>query len=284
MEYKCNYCNKNYASYQSRCNHIRKYHKNDDKQNINNDKHHDKHLINKINDLKTDKKYLCKKCNKSFDFYQIRWRHEKKCKYENKNDKMEIKTLENKINELEKIIKNTKLNNINKINNINNGTINNIHINGVGTEEVIDKLTEKEKLDLLTNLLFKEIPHVELIRKIFNNDKFIEDRNTIISNLQTKTCLAYNNESHKFEAKNKNEHIDNMIYYRHKDIRNIYNEMYDNKKIKDNSRKLIEEYIEQFDNLKNTESYKKHKEEIIYIIYNCKELMKKLKDDLEFDV
>ena len=60
--------------------------------------------------------------------------------------------------------------------------------------------------------------------------------------------------------------------------------MYDNKKIKDNSRKLIEEYIEKFDNLKNTESYKKHKEEIIYIIYNCKELMKKLKDDVELDV
>ena len=27
MEYKCNHCNKNYASYQSRCNHIRRYHK-----------------------------------------------------------------------------------------------------------------------------------------------------------------------------------------------------------------------------------------------------------------
>jgi hypothetical protein len=60
--------------------------------------------------------------------------------------------------------------------------------------------------------------------------------------------------------------------------------MYDNKKIKANSRKLIEEYIEQFNNFKNTELYKKHKEEIIYIIYNCKELMKKLKDDVEFEV
>jgi hypothetical protein len=48
--------------------------------------------------------------------------------------------------------------------------------------------------------------------------------------------------------------------------------MYDNKKIKDNSRKIIEEYIEKFHNLKNTESYNKHKEEIIYIIYNCKKI------------
>jgi hypothetical protein len=276
MEYKCNYCNKNYASYQSRCNHIRKYHKVTVVEKVV-----EAVVVNVAQENEFNNK-VCKKCNKIFCDRIYRWRHEKKCKYENKNDKME--KLENKINELEKIIKNTKLNKINNINNINNGTINNININGVGTEEVIDKLTEKEKLDLLTNLLFKEIPHVELIRKIFNNDKFIEDRNTIISNLQTKTCLAYNNESHKFEAKNKNEHIDNMIYYRHKDIRNIYNEMYDNKKIKANSRKLIEEYIEQFNNFKNTELYKKHKEEIIYIIYNCKELMKKLKDDVEFEV
>jgi hypothetical protein len=55
--------------------------------------------------------------------------------------------------------------------------------------------------------------------------------------------------------------------------------MQDSKKIKSNARKLIEDYIEQFDYLKNTESYKKNKEEIIYIIYNCKEIMKKLKDE-----
>jgi hypothetical protein len=241
----------------------------------------------------------CIFCDNIYKHRSSKSKHEKKCKIIKETKNLELEEIKNELNELKKIIKNNKLSkNINEsINNgsINNGTINNgsinngnitnnIHINALGTENIIEKLTEKEKLDLLTDILFKEIPHVELVRKIFNNEKFVEDRNTIISNLQTKTCLAYNDENNKFEAKNKNEHIDNMIYYRHKDIRNIYKEMYDNKKIKDNSRKLIEEYIEQFDNLKNTESYKKHKEEIIYIIYNCKELMKKLKDDVEFDV
>jgi hypothetical protein len=238
------------------------------------------------------KELKCNFCENIYKHSSSKSKHEKKCKEKNKN---EMEAIKNKVNELENIIKNNKLSkNINNgsINNgsINNGSINNgnitnnIHINALGTENIIEKLTEKEKLDLLTDILFKEIPHVELVRKIFNNEKFVEDRNTIISNLQTKTCLAYNDENKKFEAKNKNEHIDNMIYYRHKDIRNIYKEMHDNKKIKNNSRKLIEEYIEQFDNLKNTESYKKNKEEIIYIIYNCKELMKKLKDDIEFDI
>ena len=140
------------------------------------------------------------------------------------------------------------------------------------------------KLDvsvLLTGLLFKEVPYVELIRKVYNDGKFLEDRNTMITNLQTKTCFAYNKKNNKFNAKNKNEQIDDIIDYRQKDIKDLYQEMQDNKKIKSNSRKLIEDYIEKFDNLKNTESYRKNKEEIIYIIYNCKEIMRKLKDDLD---
>ena len=50
-------------------------------------------MILKVVDRKiVDKKYLCSKCNKSFDFYQSRWRHEKKCDYsDNKNKDTEIK-------------------------------------------------------------------------------------------------------------------------------------------------------------------------------------------------
>jgi hypothetical protein len=114
-----------------------------------------------------------------------------------------------------------------------------------------------------------------------DNEKFLEDRNTMITNLQNKSCLVYNGETKKFEAKNKSDHIDSLIDYRQKDIKDLFEGMQDNKKIKNNAKKLIEDYIDQFDNLKNTESYKKYKEEIIYIIYNCKEIMKKLKDDLE---
>ena len=277
MEYSCNICNKKYVSYKSLWNHNSKFHKVDISQLLA------KPAID-VSQKLVKKELKCNFCENIYKHSSSKSKHEKKCKEKNKNEIIEIKK---ELNELKKIIKNNKLNKTNNINNgtINNGNItNNIHINALGTENIIEKLTEKEKLDLLTDILFKEIPHVELVRKIFNNEKFVEDRNTIISNLQTKTCLVYNDENHKFEAKNKNEHVDNMIYYRHKDIRNIYKEMYDNKKIKNNARKLIEEYIEQFDNLKNTESYKKNKEEIIYIIYNCKELMKKLKDDIEFDI
>jgi thiol-disulfide isomerase/thioredoxin len=225
----------------------------------------------------------CKFCKKLLSRKDNLNRHEKICKEKNKIE--DIIELKNKVDQLEKKINisNKTINNNGTINNnngnINNGITNNIHINALGFENIIPKLNEKEKIDLLTGLLFKEIPHVELVRKIFTNEKFMEDRNTMITNLQTKTCMAFNKDTNKFEAKNKNEYIDNLIDYRHKDIKDLYKEMQDSKKIKSNARKLIEDYIEQFDDLRNTESYKKNKEEIIYIIYNCKEIMKKLKDE-----
>jgi hypothetical protein len=52
-------------------------------------------------------------------------------------------------------------------------------------------------------------------------------------------------------------------------------------KIKENQRK----YIEIDKAIRDGDSFtKKNKEEIIYIIYNCKELMKKLKDDIELEI
>jgi len=92
----------------------------------------------------------------------------------------------------------------------------------------------------------------------------------MITNLQTKSCLVYNNKTKKFEAKNKNQHIDNLIDYRQKDMKEMYMSMQNNKKFK----KISEKF-------ENTILNKNDKEEIIYIIYNRKEIMKKLKADLD---
>lgn len=290
MEYYCNICEKKYASYKSLWKHNNTFHKIDVVENVINVT---KTLLPKCVPKSTQEK--CKFCEKTLANRHSRWRHEKICKDKNE-DKLivkenEMKELKNKVIQLEKLIKTSnKSSNSKNINNTNNGNINNgsgniinnhIHINALGCESINDKLTEKEKIDLLTSPLFKEIPHIELIRKIYNNEKFLEDRNTMITNLQNKSCLVYNGETKKFEAKNKSDHIDSLIDYRQKDIKDLFEGMQDNNKIKNNAKKLIEDYIDQFDNLKNTESYKKYKEEIIYIIYNCKEIMKKLKDDLE---
>jgi len=287
MEYICNSCTKNYTSYKSLWYHNYKYHK----QNVTNN---DDIVTNNVTKITTN--LNCKFCNKLLASRQSKNRHENHyCKeknkiniinkIENQDDKIEIliETV-NKLKKENELIKKMKTNKSNtKINtqNNNNGIINNIHINALGHESIIAKLTEKEKLDLLTCSLFKESPHIELIRKIYNNDKFIEDRNTMITNLQTKTCLAYNNKTKKFEAKNKNDHIDNLIDYRQQDIKDLFEDMQDNKKIKQHHKQIIETYIDTIEDIKKSETYKKNKEEIIYIIYNCKEIMKNLKEKLD---
>ena len=78
MEYKCNHCNKNYASYQSRCNHIRRYHKVDLASFDNQSNHDGNQKSNQLSSINNDV-LKCKKCNKEFTFKQNRWRHEQTC-------------------------------------------------------------------------------------------------------------------------------------------------------------------------------------------------------------
>jgi len=297
-EYKCKHCEKIYSSISSRSNHIRIKHKNVDNHPNHNDNHIDNHQI--IINNEEAKTYLCSKCNKSFEFYQNRWRHEKNCKNEEKkkeDDKIKILQEENNelketvkkiskdFEEMKKLIKKADKQIINNINNgnINNGNIINNHthiqINAIGFEDLIKKLSDTQQLDILTAGLFDESPIVELVRKTYNDEKLKKNRNTYISNLQSPNCLTYNNEKKRFDAVNKNKHIDNIIKNRMDDIIKMY--AAHSNKMKPAHKKIFNEYIENInnnENNKNKELYQKHKEEINRIIYNDKEFMKKVKE------
>ena len=291
----CSYCKKSYSSYQSRCNHIRKYHK-PTKSPKNNPVYNPPIIIEEDND------YKCRKCDKSFGFIQNRWRHEKICKVikvneielmkakfqaEKEKDEKEKAEINEKLEkdkaemkaEMEKLRKlidkaNKKI--INKTNNINHGIINNIQINAVGSENIIKKLTNKEKIDLITSPMFKEKPVVNLVKKVYNEEKFEEDRNTILNNLRSKSCLTFNDDTRQFDAINKNNHLDNIINCRKDDIKKLFDQM--ETKLKPLHKKIYEEYME---NIDNEETMKIHKEEIMYILYNCKTFMNDLKNKLE---
>ena len=288
-EFKCEQCNKFYKNYKSLWKHKYIYHKPiGDHLVIIDD--HPKNLGDQ-NALPETTLNKCRVCDKILANRHSRWRHEKKCKKDNEPNlikineenikiKEELANLIETVNTLKKenelIKNNTQAKTVN--NNTNNGTIinNNIHINALGYESINDKLTEQEKINLLTCHIFKESPCVELVRYIYKDDKFIEDRNTMISNLQNKSCLVYNNKTKKFEAKNKNQHIDNLIDFRKKDIKELYESVRNNKKISKKYGKKIESRDEEV-----IESNKKDKEEIIYIIYNNKEQMKEIKEKLD---
>ena len=134
--FKCNICNKIYASNSSLWNHNNKFHKN----NINQISTISKQISTNINQPSTNinptsnieaKKYECKNCNKQFNSIQARWKHNKKCIEIKTDNKSEFEEFKNTI--LELLQKHSKihpktLQKINKQlinNNINNGIINN---------------------------------------------------------------------------------------------------------------------------------------------------------------
>jgi len=302
MAYICKQCDKKYSSYKSLWFHNYKYHKIEVNPDVN--------IVNiPVNNL-VNNNVNCKFCNKSFTTRQSKSRHENHfCKKEKENKinlvkineenielkeqvkkltkdaeenielKETMKKLTKDVEEMKKHIKkaDSKITN----NNINNGNIinNHIQINAIGYEDFSKILTDKQQLDVLTAGLFDESPIVELVRKTYNDDSLKENRNTYIPNLQSNNCLTYNNEKKRFDAVNKNNHIDNLIENRKDDIIKMYAKH--GNKMKPAHKKIFNEYIENINNnesIKNKELYKKHKEEINRIIYNDKEFMKKVKD------
>jgi len=282
MEHKCNTCNKNYSSYKSLWNHNKKNHKMDINPKLT--------IVNPkltINNLKLDNNYQCRYCKNIYKFAQGRWRHEQKCdkieiieiKEENKQMKEEMKELKIIVSNLSKTTTSQQVINV-------NGNINTAYnINSLGYEKYKGKLTETDKLNLLTGLRHQELPIVELVKKIYNEDSLVENRNTIITNLRSKDCLVYNSYTNKFEATNKSNHIDDIIKNRKDDLASMYKEFEGTTKLKGFERRVIEEYLEKIEGINKKDKklkalYEKHKEEIIYIIYNCKEFMESIKDHL----
>ena len=95
-DHKCNICNKTYSSYKTLWTHNKNKHKNiiiPHNTNIILDN------TNIIHNLVENAKYSCKYCIKSFNNYQNRWKHEKKCQIifdekEKKNNELNMAKIE----------------------------------------------------------------------------------------------------------------------------------------------------------------------------------------------
>jgi hypothetical protein len=184
------------------------------------------------------------------------------------NENIKMKELEDKVNKLEKLIGAKTINN-------NNGTIinNNIHINELGRENILNKLTLEEQINIATCHLFNESPHVEMVRLTYTKENCIENQNTLITNLQNKSCQVYNHKTQKYEATNKSQHIDNIIHYRKKDVEELSETLKKNEKV----------YKKYGNKLEPVEPVnpEKDKEEITYIIYNNRGQVMQLKKQVE---
>lgn len=274
----CKYCNKEYSSYSSRSNHIKKYHSNPEVIKSNPTSHPKVIQSHPINENK--KKFACKFCNKTFKYRQGKWKHEQKCedtniiKKENEemktfilNQKMEMDKLKNELLKALKIHPKTlqKINNQLNNNNINNGTINNINIIPLGHENLDSILSDKEKLRILNR---RGNGLKEIVELVHISDKYNQFKNVYITNLQNTIGYKFDTKTNNFIAVNKSDLLDDIIECRMMDIETFYNDMED--KLDEDTIEIVQRFIERMnDNNDNLKGIKK--EEIKLLLYNSRE-------------
>ena len=166
--------------------------------------------------------FYCKFCNNKFTRLNNRNRHENyRCKIKKQLDlEKENKKLKYELSKLKNKKLNTTINNINKgtINKgtINKGTINNITINqffDTENENIFDRLNNKKILKYLNSKSYDNLLSL-LCKQIYFNDKFPEDKNIKCTNLQSKLCDVFVDDSFKkMQKKKAYEHLtDKMVF------------------------------------------------------------------------
>jgi hypothetical protein len=269
----CKFCNKEFSSYSSRSNHIKKYHKPDVTKTVT----YVTKTVTKCNKNVKDKAYNCKYCNEEFNTRQTRWRHEKICQEENKNPD-EIKELKKENEEMKKqmqelkdlIQKSMKIHpkTLQKINNQlnNNGIINNNYVVQLGYEDFDKVLSEKEKIGLLNKHSNSVVEMVKMVH-VNPNEKYKQYKSMYITNLQNNVAYKYDDDCKKFIAVSKSELLDSIIDNRLADIESFHEDYKD--KITPFTSKHIQKFIERMSNEKEYKDLKK--EELKFAIYNGRE-------------
>ena len=285
----CKYCNKEYASYASRSNHIKKYHNNDNIQcnvdvtncnvdvtNCNNNSTCEDDNLH----VKLDNKLKCSICKLILNNRQTKWRHEKKCKGSNDNKiqkdnellkdevallKVQMESMKKYFTELMnkqcKVHPKTLTKIKNQLNTLNdNKVINNNVIIQFGREKLYEVFSKKEQIDVLNHgYMCLE----NLIEKAHFNHKYPQFKNIIITNLQNNIAYKYNAATNNFDVVTKKELLEDIISDRMYDIEEFFNNYKDD--ISSKMQNIIETFIKKMD----TESYEDTKKNNIKIIlYN----------------
>jgi hypothetical protein len=244
---------------------------------------YENHLERKYSCVSMDNVYSCEYCGYQCEREWILNRHikygcsikkdidrsyETECNLINLDVKKdEIRELKEKIKQLEELImihrpnitntnsnntsKSTMINSNNTANITSNQTINNkLTIVNFGKEN-IDKLSDDDKKEIL-NSCYGAI--LRCAKKVNFNPEFPEQRNIFLTN--PKAEFAYKYEMNKYEAIETNDLLDQIIYHRASDVRDLI-EQNDVLKIADSKIERVNKLLKNIDNEK--------KEDIAYI-------------------
>jgi len=284
IEYTCKKCDKKYSTYKSLWRHDALKHKTELSSNNNSNVIQEcPPNVIQMDDAKNE--YKCLKCKKIYKYRQGLWKHEQKCKetidktkdeeileikkvLEDKNKKelkME-KEMENLKTMLQKALK-IHPKTLNKINNQlnNHGTINNITIIQLGSENLSKVLNDKQKRFILDRQAMSLNHLVDLIHVSGKYKKF---QNVYITNLQSTFAYRFDEKLNKFIAVNKNELLTDIVDSRMYDIQKFYAEIYP--ELEPRKAEQIKKFIDRMGN-EEDELKDIKKEEIKLILYNNRE-------------
>ena len=271
--YKCKKCVKEYSSYKSLWRHDAIKHKINTTENVSNVSKDVSEISNNVSNLAI---FKCIICDENFKSRTTKWRHEKLCKNktnekerDDKIEKMEREILDQRKemeflkNQLQKALK-IHPKTLQKINNQlnNSGTINNVTIIQLGSEDLITALNDKEKRFILDRQAMSLNHLVDLVHVSKKYKKF---HNVYITNLQSTFAYKFDVKQNKFIAVNKNELLTDIVDSRMYDIQKFYDEIYPELEPKKAAqiKKFIDRMGNEEDELKDIK-----KEEIKLILYN----------------
>jgi hypothetical protein len=310
IEYKCIICNKKYKTYQTLWKHNKKFHLTTViDSNIN--------VIENSKNVIENNNYSCKYCNKEFKLRQYRWSHEKNVcqpkhnkvqqeKEENDKKRLELEIIKEnnirlkeearilnlklKLQKSEKVdnitlkklnklllerhnrIKNSTVNSHNTIN--NNQIINNFQLIGFGKEEVTETLTKQDK-KLIMNARYNSL---DKLIEIIHCGKYNQFKNIIITNMNNNYMYKYDDKVGHFVLSTKTDILNSLIDYRLDDLEIIYNDLLEKNKLDENTKDIIEKFINKINHCeskytdyegKEHDNYKQYKiNEIKVLLFN----------------
>ena len=269
MDFLCNICNKYYSSYKSLWNHNKKFHIL--QESIKTENGLKKTDISLIKTCKNPKQFPCKICNKIYYNKNSRWSHMQKCtinivsdkdleiekirleklKEENKLMKLKIKLqgmkrLDNKtFKAVNKYLMDRSYNiNSNNINNTNNTITNNYQLLSIGSEQLKEALSLKDKKAIINSKLCA----LEKIVEIAHCGNYNKFKNIIITNLKDNFAYKYEESKGYFIITTKNEVFNDLVSYRITDIEEIYDELSSANKIDSKTKELIQNFLDKIQN------------------------------------
>ena len=176
-----------------------------------------------------------------------------------------------------------KLINLHNNTTINNNIQNNISLIGFGKEELMDKLTNKDKKHIMNSGYLC----LEKIIEITNVGNYNEFKNIVITNLKDNFAYQYNESLGYFVVVNKNNTINELICNRVMDIEAIYDELETANKIDDKTKKIIKRFLIK---IEDKNKFTDEQENITYInykdykIHNIKILLYNNQDKITKDI